>query len=574
MKKLTRILWPLAIILVVAVILYGFFFHFRTDWTAQFLTGIADSKLKAGRYEAAIRYYSWANDLHPGDETVALHLAEAYEETGNYTKTENVLVHAIYEAPDQTELYVALSKAYVHQDKLLDAQRLLDNIANASVLEELSVRRPEAPVISPEGDRYNDYITVSLTVQADTKCYYTTNGQFPSLKTGEYTEPFSLEGGETTVCAIAVDEEGLVSPAIFVGYTVAGVIEDVEFRDEVLHQYVSDLLHVGNRNIRTDDLWTISELRLPEGITSTEDLRLFSGLAKLTIWDMGDLDYSFLSELYSLRYLELNHCSIGTSDLEEIAKCPNLEVLILANCGLSNIKPLEQLTGLRVLDLSDNSISSISPIVKNPALDELYVGHNALSGLPIMDQLTNLRILDLSYNALDSVSSLKPCTALERINISHNRLVSVKAIGALTNLVYFNGSNNQVRNVDAMKRCTSLETFIMTDNKLVSIDFFDQISTIREINIDYNDVEAVPQLPKDCQLETFSAAHNFLEDLSGLAGLPHLNYVNADYNNISDISVLASCPTLAQVNVYGTYIRSGGALAKSGVVVNFTPYYE
>ena len=75
-------------------------------------------------------------------------------------------------------------------------------------------------------------------------------------------------------------------------------------------------------------------------------------------------------------------------------------------------------------------------------------------------------------------------------------------------------------------------------------------------------------------MERFSAAHNFLEDLSGLAGLPSLGYVNADYNNIRDISVLKTCPVLAQVNVYGTYIHSGGVLAEQGVQVFFTPAFD
>jgi Leucine-rich repeat (LRR) protein len=111
----------------------------------------------------------------------------------------------------------------------------------------------------------------------------------------------------------------------------------------------------------------------------------------------------------------------------------------------------------------------------------------------------------------------------------------------------------------------------MTDNKLKDVDFLSECPQVKEVNIDYNDVEAVPAFAADCPLETFSAAHNFLEDLSGLGGLPKLSYVNADYNNIRDISVLANCPALAQVNVYGTYIRSGGALAENGVIVNFTP---
>ena len=111
----------------------------------------------------------------------------------------------------------------------------------------------------------------------------------------------------------------------------------------------------------------------------------------------------------------------------------------------------------------------------------------------------------------------------------------------------------------------------MTDNKLTGVDFLASCGKLKELNIDYNDVRAVPPFKKDCLLERFSAAHNFLEDLSGLKGLAHLSYVNADYNNIRDISMLKDCPALKQVNVYGTFIQSGGVLSERGVVVNFKP---
>ena len=244
-------------------------------------------------------------------------LADAYEHSGNYTRTESILVNAIYETPDNPDLYVALSKVYVDQDKLLDAQRMLDTIVNTEVQEELSARRPAAPQITPSGGRYADYITVELIPTAGTRCYYTTNGQYPSQDRDLYTEPFVLPGGETTVCAVAVDEDGLVSPAIYMGYTVAGVIEDVVFHDEAIRKAVEDALHTDSAGLLTSDLWTITDFKLPQDVVNTEDLSLFAGLAKLTLWDMGPLNYSFLPELHALRYLELNKCVISAEDLDK-----------------------------------------------------------------------------------------------------------------------------------------------------------------------------------------------------------------------------------------------------------------
>ncbi len=574
MKKALKVILPIFLILVLLIGGYWFFFQYRTDLTAEALAKLGDRQMEANNYNAAIRYYSLANRLAPEDVDLSFHLAQAYMEVGNYSRTERVLVNAIYAAPDDVRLYVALSKTYVAQDKLLDAQQMLDNIKSPAVLAELSSRRPAAPVLTPEGGYYSEYITVSLSPGDDAACYFTTNGQYPSLNTDAYSQPVELGGGETTVCAVAVDDEGLVSPAIYVGYTIAGVVENVTFADPVLEAHVQELLHRGNRTLQTDDLWSITELDLPEGMTTLEDLNYFTGLTRLSGRNLPELDYAPLLGMGGLKELRLEGCTLTTANLETISACPNLETLSLPNCGLSNISPLQALTGLKSLDLTNNSINSITPLTGMNTLETLLLGTNALSTLPTMKGLASLRVLDLSQNNLDSLAPLSVCTTIQELSVANNKLTSIDAVGALVALQKLDASKNQVQNVDALAGLKNLTSFTMVDNLLKSIDFLEGSTVITEINIDYNDVEAVPALPEDCPLATFSAAHNFLADLSGLSGLKQLSYVNADYNNITDISVLGSCPMLAQVNVYGTYIHDGGSLSDKGVVVNFTPSFD
>ena len=572
MKKTIKIVLPILLILALLITGYWFFFRYRADLTTDLLRKAADSQSAAGRYSLAIRLYRWANDLDPQDAEVALKLAEAYRQTGNYTKTENTLVRAIYGAPGEIRLYEALSKVYVEQDKLLDAQQMLDGVSDPGVQEALSAKRPAAPVLSPESGFYSEYITVEIRCpDADAECYCSTDGTYPSLADEPFSGDLTLPGGVTEIRAVAVSPEGLVSPETYAAYTVAGVIEDVNFYDKALETATQELLHREGRTLRTDELWSIEELTLPEGISSTEDLKLYTGMNKLVAFNLGELDYRFLENMPELRYLELENCVVTAAALEHISHCEKLEVLILANCGLSNVTHLGEMPALRVLDLSDNSISSIDALVNLSTLDELYLGHNALTGFPVLRGLKSLRILDLSYNSLEYVGGVSACTALERLNVSHNKLSSVTPISALTELVWLNASNNSLTDTAALAPCTKLEGFLMTDNKLTDVDFLSNCPNIKEVNIDYNDVVAVPAFQVECPLESFSAAHNFLEDLSGLGGLQKLTYVNADYNNISSINVLLTCPALVQVNVYNTNVHSGGELAKKGVVVNFTP---
>ena len=573
MKRTLKIVIPIVLILAILIGAYWYFIRTNPKLTAGLCTDVADWMMSKDHPSVAVWFYGRARVLDPLNGELSLKLSNAYRRNGNFTMTERTLVKAIQDAPDNTELYLTLSSVFVQQDKLLDAQKMLDNLVNDSVIADISAIRPAAPTVSPEGNRYNDYITVELTGSGKDTIYYTIDGSFPSLVGDAYNGPFQLEAGETTVCAIAVGENGLVSPATYVGYTVAGVVEDVTLHDAALEAQVRETLHIDTRTLRTDDLWKITELHLPEGLTSTEDLPYFTGLTKLVIWDKGTLDYSFLSGLYALRHLELDHCSLSSEDLAKIAAMPNLEELILTNCGLSNISPLGRLTGLKLLDLTDNSINDINALIPLNALESLYLGHNALTALPVFAGYQSLHTLDLSYNALTDISPLAACPSIQKLNISNNRLTSISAVGSLPALTFLNASVNQVEDVSALAACTNLDTFIMEDCLIKTIDFLNDIASIREVDIDYNEIVAAPQFREDCLLESFSAMHNYLEDLTGLSGLQYLVIVNADYNNVRDISVLADCPVLAQVNVYGTYVHDGGVLTEKGVVVNYTPAF-
>lgn len=571
MRRFFKIVLPIVLILALLFVGYWFFFQFRSDITAGIFERLGNTCMSTKDYSGAVNYYGYANKLAPNDVEVAQKLAEAYKDSGNYTKTEYVLVHAIYAQPENIDLYLALSEAYVEQDKLLDAQLMLDHISNETVRAQLDALRPQAPVLTPDSGKYSDYITVSVTCGEGATCYLTTDGEFPSLKQEPYSEPITLPGGETTVCAIAIGENGLVSTAVYGGYTVSGIIEDVAFADKTLETYVQEQLNKTGRTLRTDDLWGITELAVPEAVAELSDLIYFTGLESLTVHGYAGDDYSFLMEMPKLKNLDLSDCSMSASGLEAISTCLKLETLNLSDCGISNISALSALTNLQVLQIDDNSINDLSALSKLTALEELHICRNAVTSLTALSELTKLRILDVSLNSVDSISALSKCTSLSELNVSENKLANIDAVSSLVSLTVLNASKNSIEEIKGLEKCTKLEVFNLSDNKLVEIDGLTNILTLTEINIDYNDVLKVPDFPNEIALVTFSAAHNFLEDCEGLRGLPNLNYVNMDYNNIRDISCLLECRNLVQVNVFGTYIKDADSFRSHGIIVNYDP---
>ena len=571
MKKALKIIIPILLILILLFVAYWFFFQYRSDITADVFERWGDRKAEAEDYGGAAKYYGYAHNLNRNDTELSVKLAEAYRQDGNYTKAEYTLVHAIYSDADNIDLYLNLSKIYLEQDKMMDAQLMLDHISNETVRAQLDTMRPAAPVISPDGGKYSDYISVSATYAEGTTCYLTVDGEFPSLKQEPYSEPVALEGGETTVCAIAVSDNGLVSTAVYAGYTIAGVIEDAVFEDASLEAYVQELLNKNGRKLQTDDLWSIKELEIPDTVTSLTDLRYFVGLESLTAHDIPAADYAFLAEMPHLKNLSLSGCSLSSDALKYIGGCTELETLDLSNCGISNISALSTLNQLKVLNLDDNSINNLTALGTCTALEELHICRNAVTALTPLASLSNLKILDVSLNSIDTIAPIIKCTSLSELNVSDNKLTDLEGIGSLKNLTSLIASKNEIESVEGIEKCTKLEVFNLANNLLVDISGLANIKTLTDINIDYNDVLEVPDFVDDCALVNFSAAHNFLEDCEGLSGLPNLNFINMDYNNIRDISCLLDCNCLVQVNVFGTYIKDADEFRNRGIIVNYDP---
>ena len=168
MKKAFKIVIPLFLVLAVLIAAIWFFGFKRSDMTNSFLLSQAENMAKDGRYNRAIRYYTWATKLEPQRDDIYIKLSETYAAADNFTKAEYTLVKAISNQPDMTELYVALCRTYVAQGKLMDAVQMLDRTTSSTVKAELDAMRPSAPTIKPEGGYYTEYIDISVASEADT----------------------------------------------------------------------------------------------------------------------------------------------------------------------------------------------------------------------------------------------------------------------------------------------------------------------------------------------------------------------------------------------------------------------
>lgn len=571
MKNVFRRIVPILLAIAVLGCAVWYLFVYDRDFTRDLLVTQARYLDDAGYHDLAAWFYDQAYLHADNDASVAIELAEQYRDSGNYTKAEYTLTKAISKKPS-VELYTTLCSLFVEQDKLIDAVALLDNISDASLKLELDALRPAAPAAGQAPGFYSQYITVELTAESGT-LLYTTTREYPSVTKDQYTSPISLGEGETTVYAMCVGENGLVSTVSVFGYTVGGVIEEVTFADAAMEAEVRKLLQLSETDpVYSNMLWDIEEFSVPQDASVYSDLTRMTGLVRLTIHKANAAELTVLSSLPQLQELTITHTSPDRQVMNAIAKMTDLRKLTMAYCNLNDLYFLSDLQKLTYLDLSYNFIKDLSALSRLASLETLYLSNNAIADLSPLSGLNGLLKLNVGHNSITTILPVCSIRTLVDLNVSNNLLEDLSDLDLLPSLKQLDASYNRLETVTVLGRCSALAKLDISNNDLEDIHALENLVGLKDLNCSYNAIYALPGWTTDCMLVNLNAAYNQIDDLEPLSGLQRLNVLNLDYNaDLDSVEDLAACPNLIKVDLFGTRVTDVSSLTQQSIIVNYNP---
>ena len=570
MNRAMRRILPILLSLLIICSICWYLLVYDRAFTQELLLGSARYFEDQGKHATAAWFYDQAYRQSNNDAKVAIELAERFKAAGNYTKAEYTLSNAIADG-GSIELYIALCKTYVEQDKLLDAVRMLDKVADPKIKDQLNALRPAKPVSNPAPGYYSQYITVSIECPTGT-LYTTTNSQYPSIHDAPYANGIQLVAGENTIYALSIAENGLVSELSVLGFLVGGVIEDIALADPAIDSAVRQLLGKDSDVVLSSQhLWDITSFTMPSDAVNYEDLQYLPYLEELVIDQGSFTDLYGLTSLSYLKKLTIQNCVLTSTDLAIIASLPSLQELTLDNCSLSSIANLAPAQGLTYLSLNNNVLRDLSVLSGMTKLEALSLSHNALTDLSQLSALTNLQELDVSYNSLTSIAPLAACVNLQAVDISYNNVASLEGISSLTKLSVLKADNNKLTDISPLAANTALTKLDLSHNSLTSIDALAGLNQLETLIFDYNEVKSLPQWSKNCALVVIQGNHNKISSVTNLGGLENLNIVNLEYNSLTNVDALANCPMLIQVNIFGNKVKDVSKLTAQSIIVQYSP---
>ena len=266
---------------------------------------------------------------------------------------------------------------------------------------------------------------------------------------------------------------------------------DVDNLGNIVELYLSDI-DMGSLEVLLPLADHLVELTLKScNIKSLASLKSFSNLEVLNLRDnkLDILTLKNLNFLPKLKKLDVSRC-----DLEDTSYLGDLIQLEYLNIGSSNslyeIKGLERLNKLQLLDVERSSIESIRNIHVNE----------------------NLRSLNLSDTGVTKISDLDRFPNLEELKIRANyRMEKMEGLSVLRNLKQLLIRGTSIKQIEGLEQLTNLEVLDLSDNEILEINGLSQLTKLRKLNLNENDIRKVENLDGLINLELLMIEANKIQ---------------------------------------------------------------
>lgn len=345
----------------------------------------------------------------------------------------------------------------------------------------------------------------------------------------ENVEVTGLSTASTYTVSVKALGTGSFTDSEYATITVTTLDNTIQFTDKVLARRLLEMTEPkidadGDGKITFEEAAAVKELQLGFDVKpeSTVDC----------VTDITGLEYFTSLETLSLKYNKV-------SDIKPIEGISTLKVLILGENPISSIN-LDKLGELTDLRLYGTEISEID-LTKTPKLESLYLQRTNVSKVDLtplqsLDQallnkclnLTEIKASNLpSITRIDAIEcnlksfEISDCPSLRELHLNSNKLTSIKMTN-LAMLMRLNVYDNQLTSIDVSNLPLLMWLFVY-DNQLTSIDLSANVPLIEfrasnnpltEVNLSTNKNLVSLELESMSKMKTLNIKNDFYDEYS------------------------------------------------------------
>jgi Leucine-rich repeat (LRR) protein len=214
-------------------------------------------------------------------------------------------------------------------------------------------------------------------------------------------------------------------------------------------------------------------------------------------------------------------------------------------------------------DLAEKDTVSLAKLYSFVSVDSLNIsGNRQIRQLAPLSELRDLKILDISNTSITNLGPISNVTFLEDLNISNTQTADIKFIKYADKLRALNISGTQIQEISELLNLKNLTVLKAEKTPIKSFAVLNEFKNLKELQIsdsEFNDVDNIKEL---VSLEKLGIRNTKLSNFSAIAQLVSLQQLDLFKTNISDLSPVSNLVELVFLEISKTSVADLSPLNK------------
>ncbi|SFE59213.1 leucine-rich repeat domain-containing protein [Thermoflexibacter ruber] len=174
------------------------------------------------------------------------------------------------------------------------------------------------------------------------------------------------------------------------------------------------------------------------------------------------------------------------NDIEPLNRLTNLKEVNLSNTSVSNLLPLRNLSNLEILNCSNTQANSLEALKYSLNVREIYCNNSQISDLEPLRSLQKIEKLYISNTPVSDLSPISGIASLRELRCENTRIKDLSPLANLQNLVFLDISNTPVADLSALATLSQLERLDFSNTQVSRLNGLQSLKKLKFITFNNN----------------------------------------------------------------------------------------
>lgn len=245
--------------------------------------------------------------------------------------------------------------------------------------------------------------------------------------------------------------------------------------------------------------------------------------------------WASLSYEWSNVFRELYEIEADTVSVDDLYRISSMDTLDLSgNQLIIDLNPIQALTDLKYVDISNTNIQELNPISNVTFLSYLDISNTPTSDIQFIKYSERLVHLNLSNTGIHDIDDLLNLKNLKHLQLAKTPLRGFGVLNSFKDLEFLDLEESGFNNIENIRELTNLKSLNLKGNFLINFGFLSELSGLEEINLEGTNILDLAPLAELKKLWRVNINSTEVSQLTPLNGSTNLRRIYADRTSITE----------------------------------------